>query len=299
MERPRGCLKTTLFGCLGIVALGVLLTAIAALVAWRGVGQQDLQDRELTPVAVAPEAPLTGKGGRLVLDLGQGEFTIKPAPPGASLGVEAHFDASTHELTDRFEVLPDSTWVYHLTYRRTIPGLQALLQAVMGGGTESRIDITIPDDLRVALELRVEEGGLEADIGGLWITEADIAYAKGGFALEIDQPLREPMTRLRVDGSMGGFAAAGIGNASPRVLDIDCRMGGADLDLTGDWRQDCDVRLSIRMGGMGVLVPEDLPIEGAVVTGDGELLRRADREIPLPVLRFELSQSMGEIEIAR
>jgi hypothetical protein len=51
---------------------------------------------------------------------------------------------------------------------------------------------------------------------------------------------------------------------------------------------------------MAALVPDDLATEG-VPSGDGPGpgLRRADAEIPLPVLRFTIVQSMGEVEVVR
>ena len=146
----------------------------------------------------------------------------------------------------------------------------------------------------------MEKGGFEAELGGLWITETDIRYAMGGFSLDVSDPLREPMESLTIQGKMGGFEAGGLGNASPRVLTVDCQMGGADIDLRGDWLRDCDISLAVRMGGMAVIVPDEVEVEGvpgSLPGGEEPELRRADRELSPPLLRFSLSQSMGEIEI--
>jgi hypothetical protein len=107
--------------------------------------------------------------------------------------------------------------------------------------------------------------------------------------------LHAPMERLTIRGHMGGFEAAGLGNASPRLLDVTCRMGGADIDLRGDWTTDADIRLDVAMGGIGVRVPRDVQILG--VESMETRLQAGNQEMPLPVLRFLLKQKMGEIEI--
>ncbi len=294
MSDVRGCLKPTCLGCLVLVGIVVLVAAVVAVVAWRNLDERRVQDREVAmPSVGTPREGLTGPG-RLILELGQGEFRILPARPGEDLRVEAHYDAEVHELSDRFEARPDSGWVYEVRFRRTMPALQALFRALMGGGVESWVHVYIPPDLPIELELRAEEGGMEADLGGLWIRAADLRFSKGGCSLEIGEPLREPMRSLTIVGRMGGLAAEGLGNASPGVLIVDYRMGGADIDLGGAWSGDCDASLRLRMGGMSVELPDDVEVLG--VPGADASLRRSESEVPLPVLRIESTQSMGEIE---
>lgn len=315
MNVKQGCLKPALFGCLGITALLVIALVVAGLFAYRGVEQEDVAERELAPAAAdahrgaaadpatdraAERLPaLARKPGRIELDLAHGEFRIKPGEPGAGVRVKARFDQNAHELVDHLEVLPDSTWVYRVEYRRTISGLQAFMRALMGGNQDSRVDVFLPPDAPVALVLDINQGGAEAQLGGLWLSDAVINYSQGGFELDFAEPLREPLDRLEISGSMGGFEATNLGNASPALLTVDCSMGGAQVDLAGRWLDDADVSLSVSMGGMAVLVPAALTIEGAPVTGDAAELTSADSEAPAPVLRLSIDQSMGEIEVVR
>jgi hypothetical protein len=297
----KGCLRFTLFGCLGLLAIGVLIMGIAALMAWHGLGKRQVEEPELTALAATIPGERLTKGGRIILDLGQGEFRIGVAPPGEGLIVKARLDVSAYSLSDSLEVLPDSSWVYRIDFHRTIPGLQALMRSLIGGGVGSYVHVFLPPDLPVHLEVNAREGGLEAELGGLWLTDAEIQCSRGGFSLDIGEPLHEPLDRLLIRSSMGGLAARGLGNASPRSLRVDCQMGGADVDLRGEWVRDCDVGLSISMGGMSVVVPEEvvargLPSQGAAPDQE---LRSGTAEVPTPVLVFSLSQSMGEIEVRR
>jgi hypothetical protein len=310
MGEKRGCFKTGCLGCLGVVAVGILFLGGTALVAWRGAADREVVDRELSaPLDLATpgdggviqgEAAAdlpAGKGGKLVLMFGQGEFQVHPAAPGEPLSIKANFDDDIYNLEENFQTLPDSTWVYQVRFYRTIGGLQALFRQLTGGGHDNSVHVFIPVDVPIELVIDSQEGGFEAELGGLWLTSADIKFAKGGFDLAISDPLREPMSSLRITGGMGGFNAEGLGNASPRTLLVRASMGGAALDLNGRWLNDCDADLSIKMGGMAVVVPRDMVVEGAEV-GGGEL-RTADREVPLPVLRLKVAQSMGEVDISR
>lgn len=303
MGEKRGCFKTGCLGCLGVLAIGAVFIGITAIVAMRGAGNKDVVDREisavpdsLVAVGQADEAILAA-GGKLVLMLSQGEFEILPAPAGETLTIKANFDDDIYNLEHKLETLPDSTWVYQVRFYRTIGGLQALMRQLVGGGHENSIQIYIPQDVPIELVIDSSEGGFEAELGGLWLTSADIKFAKGGFALEISEPLHEPMESLMIHGNMGGFEAEGIGNASPRVMGVRCSMGGAEIGLNGNWLNDCDAHISVKMGGMAVIVPDDVIVEGVEVGGGS--IHPSESEVPIPVLRLSLSQSMGEIEVVR
>ena len=304
MSENRGCLKTGLFGCLGIIVILTVLVGSTALVAWNRSGKVHIEDKVLTPESAGASTEVKGAKvtevpagtGRVVLDLSQGEFEIHPDQPGRSVRVEATYDSEVYLLEDYFESFPDSSWVYGVRSQRTISGLHALFRQLMSGGDSPRIDVYLPAGVPLELLIIVKEGGFEAELGGLWITKADFRYKKGGFSLSIDEPLQEPMESLTISGSMGGFEAERLGNASPRVLDVKCRMGGADIDLRGSWSRDADIRLDVSMGGMSVRVPDNVQVQG-LETYTGALKVEND-EMPLPVLRFSVKEKMGEIEIS-
>lgn len=297
MGVKQGCFKPALFGCLGILVLGIVFVGISAMLAGIGLKDEQIQEPRLTPRQGGATSLPHGKPGFVLLELGQAEFEIRPARPGEGLEVEARFDRDVFELTDEYEMLPDSSWAYRVRFRRTIPALQALFRAIMGGDTDAYVNVYLPPDLPIALEVHAKEGALTANLGGLWITEAEVRFAKGGFSLEVDEPLREPLEKLVIIGRMGGFEAKRLGNASPRILEVDCRFGGADIDLRGSWVQDSNVQLVVRMGGMSVTVPDEVGVRG--LAARDPVLWQEDAEVPSPVLTFQISEGMGEIEIDR
>ncbi len=202
-------------------------------------------------------------------------------------------------LEDHYEASRPS-WLYSIAdYRAMVTDDEKNPSAagLMGEDAERRPrTIYLPPDKPIQLRVLLEEGGAETELGGLWITDADIRYNKGGFTLNFDEPLKEPMEALRVRGKMGGFEIAWTirrPNAS-RVLDVDCRMGGGDIDLRGEWANDADIRLNVRFGGMGVRMPKNVAIEDGPPGSDA--LKTAAEVPDLPVLRFQTTAKFGEIE---
>ena len=177
MSRKPGCWKTTLFGCLGIVGLLIVVLGITILMAWSGLRDRETTDRTYTPnveaTAGRPAQGPTGPG-RLVLDVGQCEVEIKAAAPGAGLSLRAHYDAEVHELVDSYVVAPDSSWVYELRFRRTMPGMEALFRQLLGGES-ARIEVAIPPELPIALEIAVRDASDEGrSVGPLVAAETAV-----------------------------------------------------------------------------------------------------------------------------
>lgn len=314
MAGPRGCLKNTLIGCGALIGLVVMFVALMAALAFFGrskggkveaarpePGAQVAAGDSLLTVA-DPTAWSRSHPGRLILDLGQGGFILEPAAPGEGLSARATYDTAVHELTQSFTVARDSTWTARITFRQTMPGLQALFRQLMGNKVESKVTVMVPPEVPIELVARMEQGGAEVELGGLWLRTADLDFRQGGLSLAVSEPLRAPLERLRLHSRMGGMEAEHLGNASPKVLEVTCGMGGGDIDLTGAWQNDCDGMFSVRMGGVALTVPDDLDVQPV-----GDLpkdmkiptLRRGDAEVPSLALRARFAAKMGEIAVQR
>ncbi len=295
MPSPRGCFKTGCLGCLGTLAVFIVIIGVMALLAWNDSKNSSPVDEVLAPLTADSTAMQAGQPGRVVLNMAQGEFRIHRAEPGEGLRVEAVYDDDLHDLEQQFSTLPDSSWQFELDFRRTKSGMRAFLQSVFSKGPATKVHVFLPPDVPVELVAHISRGGVEGDLGGLWLTSADIRMHQGGIALQVSEPMKEAMSNLRIKWSQGGGAIEGLGNASPKVLDISSSMGGAEVDLDGAWRNDCDVNLSVKMGGMAVIIPKDVKVlRGAEET---TTLESSDLEIPEPVLRIRTKAKYGEIEI--
>jgi hypothetical protein len=308
MSERRGCFKNGCLGCLGLLVLVFVFVGINTVIVLNRGDDEYVEDQVIGTDSAEATAPLENSQaappagdkpdagqGWLILELGQGEFELHPGQPGDGVVVKANYDASIYELEQYSHTWADSSWVYHVRFQRTITGLQAILREIMGGSEGSQLHIYVPPDLPIELNVLVKEGGLDADLGGLWLTDVDLRFNKGGIMLDVSEPLHQPLNSLMIRGRMGGGEISHVGNASPRVLDVSCGMGGVELDLRGAWSNDCDARLKVTMGGMDVQVPDNIELEDASAAGD--TIRRTDGEITRPVLRLRQEAKMGEIDV--
>ncbi|TDI12833.1 MAG: hypothetical protein E2P04_04755 [Acidobacteria bacterium] len=310
----KGCFKWGCIGCVGLLVLVILLMAIFSGVAWQRVQSQEVKEEVLThelpgtrpaegtPDADDPAAPGDTEtrteilehgrpgNGRVILDLSSGGFFISPAEPGDPLRVEATYDVNSFQLVEGFEEKEDGTWTYSVSFRRTGSMMMALLGQLLGGA-DPEVHIYLPPDAPLALDVKLRQGGSQIELGGLWLTSADIDFARSGFMLEISEPLKEPMDSLTLTGMMGGANLEGIGNASPRKLEVYLRMGGMNLDLRGQWMQDSDISITWDMGGASVVLPANMAIQGV----EGYEGVAPGGEVPPPTLRFELDGKMDDI----
>jgi len=288
------------FGCLGVILVAVLIViGVTGLAALRARGEK-ITERNLTPRISAPQTPRTesaevetGGAGRVVLSLWHAEFEVLPAAPDEALRVEATYDENSYELVEQFDAGGEAGWVYEVTFRRTGGWLTTGLAQLISG-SEPRVVIYLPRDVQLDLEIDAHQGALQGNLGGLWLSTAEVSLEQGGLQLAFDEPLREPMERLAIDFSMGGGQLTSIGNASPAVLDLEFSMGGAEIDLRGEWVQDAMITLDTRMSGALVRLPREVLLEGIDREG---LTVEEGLEVRPPKLTFEIkSDDRGDIE---
>ena len=134
MATKLGCLKPVLLGCLGLILILIIGGAIIGIIAKRGVDKQQVEDRELAPQMVQMDDSLRGSG-RVILELAQGEFQIKPARPGEGVSIQARYDVEAYELVDDLQTLPDSSWLMRLMY----PLLRLMRRAVSSRLSPARL----------------------------------------------------------------------------------------------------------------------------------------------------------------
>jgi hypothetical protein len=244
-----------------------------------------------------PSHPISTAAGTVVLDFVVGEFHIRRGRSGEGIRVEAEFDTNSYELTQEHETAEDGTWIHRITFRETNifrdNGLRALL-----GGAYPNVRVFLPPDVPLALHGHFAKGWTDLELGGLWLTEIDVTAEKGGIDFDFDRPTIAPLEKLHIRAKQGGLSVRQIGNASPRTVDIDHRMGGMNIDLHGNWLRDADVRIKNMMGGGKVSVPDNVRVEWTGdVTVPGESLR--PQEIPQPNMRLSIASFWGSANIDR
>ncbi len=304
-------------GCLGILCLLLLVGLVVGGLAWKQSRDVDLAEDRIAPDLPAaglssPPAPAgssvdtggkaaesrpdrsrpTDAAGKVVLLLEGGGFEVKPAAPGESIHLDASYDRNAYELQETLAEPEGGPWEYKVAFRQKNSGWFAMLRQ-MFSSVDPKVTVYLPAEIPLALDVKANKGGMELELGDLWITEADMDLGMGGMVVSFSRPLKAPMERLRVRASMGGFAFRQLGNASPRNLELDLSMGGGDVDLEGRWVVDSDIHITSSMGGCNVRLPRDVVLEGLDRKG---VVVSGKEEVRPPTLRFTVDGDPESIQ---
>jgi hypothetical protein len=298
-------------GCLGCLGLVVVLGVVIA-VLWRATPPlevtQSTLDREIPrPAAEAEpsreqvevvhglEPSATRAAGVVRLDLRDASARIVAGEPGEPIRASAEYDRDTCSLTEDFQpgAGEDDPWQYSVTFRREEASSPLKTIKEILAGVSPEVTIALPPDVPLEVIAEVKRGGAVLELDDLWLTELDLDVDMGGAEVGATRPMRAPMERIRVDVTMGGCELEGLAGASPADLDINFRMGGMELDLTGEWARDAAIRISGRMGGGEVRLPAGVRLEGVP---QRSLELDTGKELPGPTLRFEVDCEQGEVE---
>lgn len=264
----------------------------------RAPGSGELPEILLAPLP-ADFDPSTVRAGRLELDLRKGEFIVQPGPAGEPIKVESDYDTNAFTLAETYDQRDDGTWYYKISF----DSKSGWLGLLMRGGTHSsnRVTITVPRDQPMDIVGTIGMGESEVDLGGLWLREVDLELGTGDHFLELTEPLRVPMDRFAIDGSMGSVELRSIGDASPRSVRVNHGMGELLVDLAGKWRNDATIDVDFSMGECKLWLPEAVNIDVArarVSMGERRVKLQEREEMPgAPTLTLNLSGSMGELSV--
>jgi hypothetical protein len=336
-ENVKGCFKYGCIGCVSVIAVGLgllfLLSALQLSVDHEPAFQEQQTEQALPPAPPQPPQPpglpaeaapygtpaipggpeavtldsvelpgLQGPAGLIEVDFNMGDFTIKPGPADQPIRVESDFDTSRFELKEEMVHNGDGSWTYKIAF----DGKGGLMGLLLGGGGEgdNKVELIIPRGHPISLHGKIRMGQSRTDLGGLWLRDVDLQYKAGDHLLEFREPTPFPVDRIAVKGAMGGLELHGLGQASPRRIDVEHGMGELMLDLQGAWRRDGEVKARFRMGECRVWLPEGVHVDirrANVSMGEARTGKQDQATVPpnAPKVTLEVSGAMGELRIER
>ena len=270
---------------------------VASTVAARDAGLR-------AAVAANAEEPL-----RVEIELEEGEFEVRSGPPGTGVQVDGAYAKAYYELTE--EHVPSGEPGGPATVIRLRPAhsfLVRLIGSAFGGhdNAHNALTVTIPREVPIDLRLRLRTGETRTDLGGLILTDLDAELTMGEHRLDFSEPLAGRPHRIRVAGGMGEIRLERFGNAGPRELDVEGRMGSLTVDLGGDWPLGAvaDVRLDGAMGEFRLDVPNTVRIApdsnvSNVLGATSQPPAGSDPGPEAPLVRLHLTNAMGETRVRR
>jgi len=116
------------------------------------------------------------------------------------------------------------------------------------------------DSVPLNLNLNTGVGDARLSLSGMKIARIRFESGVGGGRMSAYEPNSIPCESITIKNGVGRIEAVGLGNLNFRELEFEGGVGGANLDFTGEWKQDADVRIQVGVGGVNVLMPRDIGV---------------------------------------
>jgi len=124
----------------------------------------------------------------------------------------------------------------------------------------NRLRLGLTNTIPVKLAINTGVGDARLSLTGLQLTDLDIESGVGGARISAYEPNPVSCNRIRIKNGVGSLDAVGLGNLKFSELDFEGGVGGANLDLTGEWQRDAEIKIQVGVGGVSVKMPRGIGV---------------------------------------
>lgn len=133
----------------------------------------------------------------------------------------------------------------------------------------NRLQLKLTETLPVRLQVNTGVGDTRLSLSRLRVNRLDVESGVGAARINTYDPNPIVCEEVRLRNGVGSLNAVGLGNLNFRVLDFEGGVGGAEIDLSGAWKQDAEIRIQVGVGGVALRMPRDI---GVRVTAEKHFL---------------------------
>jgi hypothetical protein len=184
-------------------------------------------------------------------DIGSLEITGQKSSNLYSLDLE--YDKASYQPEVQYQAVGEEG---KLTFK-----LESIHKLGLRGERQTnRLRLNLTDAVPLRLRINNGVGDARLSLSGLKIARLDLESGVGGSKLSDYEPNPISCDFVRIKNGVGSIEAVGLGNLNFRELEFEGGVGGANLDFTGDWKQDADIRIQVGVGGVNVRMPRDVGV---------------------------------------
>jgi len=124
----------------------------------------------------------------------------------------------------------------------------------------NRLRIAFKDSVPLNLSVRSGVGDARLSLSGMQLANLEFESGVGGAKMAAYEPNSIECDSVKLKTGVGGFEATGLGNLNFREFEFEGGVGGANLDFTGEWKRNADIRIKVGVGGVNVVIPRDVGV---------------------------------------
>jgi hypothetical protein len=126
--------------------------------------------------------------------------------------------------------------------------------------TNNLLRIAFNDSVPINLDVNAGVGDARLSLSGMKLSRFNFVAGVGSAKISAYEPNPIPCETIRLKNGVGSIEAVGLGNLNFRSFDFEGGVGGADLDFTGDWKQDASISIKVGMGGVNLRMPREVGV---------------------------------------
>ena len=124
----------------------------------------------------------------------------------------------------------------------------------------NRLRLAFNDSIPLKLRVTAGVGDARLSLSGIRLARFDYESGVGGSKMSVYEPNPISCEYIRLKNGVGSIDAVGLGNLNFRDLEFEGGVGGANLDFTGEWKQNADIRIQVGVGGVNLKIPREIGV---------------------------------------
>ena len=180
---------------------------------------------------------------------GAGRFSVRPASAGTLYRMQLRYDQDLFEPRSEYD---------GQTLELGLEGTPSIRIWKQGG---AEMDLELAGSVPMNLDLEFGAVRAELELGGLSLSNLSVRTGASATLLEVSRPNPSTMTRAEFQVGAADFTARRLGNLNAGRIEVGAGVGDLTIDLTGNWRQDADVNVTMGLGSLELVFPEGLGVK--------------------------------------
>jgi len=180
-----------------------------------------------------------------------GQLSIRPARDSVRYRANLRYDGRAVEPIYRYA---DDSAALRIGTRERQGGKSG------EGRRSSNLELSLGTSGTLALDVRAGAAEALLDLGGLPITALAVSSGASDTRVRFDRPNPVRMKSLTLSTGAASITAERLGNANADEIVVRSAVGEIDLDLSGTWQNDTEVRAEVTLGTLTIRVPSDLAV---------------------------------------
>ena len=125
----------------------------------------------------------------------------------------------------------------------------------------NRLRVAFTEAIPLKLNVSAGVGDARISLSGMKLAQMDFESGVGGAKITAYEPNPIQCEYIRLKNGVGSIEAVGLGNLNFREFEFEGGVGGANLDFTGEWKQNANIRITVGVGGVNVRMPRGIGVQ--------------------------------------